>query len=204
MGRLSYRLAALAFLACAGHTLPSIAQSADCTSAKCHAGLTQKRVVHGAVPMGCPTCHGKLDARSVPHKSIGASPKGLSAEGPALCAACHEGKLFRGKFVHGPVAAGNCGLCHSPHASDHAGLLVKEPAALCLDCHAEVRRRPHVVVGFSGGGHPMGEAKKAVADPLRGGKPFYCVACHEPHRSELPKLGRFERGMASCQKCHKI
>ena len=104
------------------------------------------------------------------------------------------------------VAAGMCTACHDPHASDNVGLLKKDPAALCLDCHADVKNKPHLIVGFSGGGHPLGDAKKPnkVADPLRSGKLFYCVACHEPHRSDRPRLSRFDKGMQSCQACHKM
>jgi predicted CXXCH cytochrome family protein len=199
----------LAHIACAlvlalTFALPAHAQEVDCS--KCHADLVQKKVVHAAVQMGCKTCHDQLDAGAVPHKSKGKFAKGLSAEPPALCTNCHESKMFQGKVIHGPVAAGMCVACHNPHASDNVGLLTKEPAALCLDCHSDVKKRPHLVVGFSGGGHPMGDAKKAkeVADPLRPGKPFYCAACHEPHRSDLPRLARFGKGTSSCQKCHNI
>ena len=154
--------------------------------------------------MGCKTCHDQLDATAVPHRSTGKAPKGLSAEPQALCGSCHEKSQFEGKFVHGAVAAGRCTGCHDPHSSDNVGLLVKPPVALCLDCHADVKKKPHVIVGFSGGGHPLGDATKAkqAADPLRSGKPFYCAACHEPHRSERPQLNRFDKGMGSCQKCH--
>lgn len=154
--------------------------------------------------MGCKTCHAEIDASAMPHKSKGKFAKGLSAEVPAHCGTCHEAKLFQGKVVHGPVAAGLCTGCHNPHATDNAGLLVKAPATLCLDCHVDAKKKPHAIVGFSGGGHPLGDAKKEVADPLRGGKPFYCAACHEPHRSKLPRLTRFDKGMGSCRKCHKM
>jgi len=186
-----------------GSSLPGKAQEVDC--AKCHAYLSESKFVHPALQAGCKACHDQIDASVAPHKSKGAFAKGLSAEAPALCTKCHENKLFQGKVVHGPVAAGKCLECHDPHASDSVGLLTKEPAALCLDCHSDVKKRPHVVVGFSGGGHPLGDAKKpeTVEDPLRPGKPFYCAACHEPHRSELAMLNRFGKGMSTCQKCHK-
>jgi predicted CXXCH cytochrome family protein len=199
---------AIIFLAVFGALLvatarPAYAQAPDCT--QCHADLASKKVVHAAVQMGCPTCHADLDAAQVPHKSKGKFAKGLPAEGPAVCTTCHEAKMFQGKIVHGPVAAGMCTGCHDPHSSDNAGLARKAPAEQCLDCHGDVKKRPHVIIGFSGGGHPLGDGKKVVADPLRGGKPFYCAACHEPHASTLPKLMRFEgKGMASCQKCHKM
>jgi predicted CXXCH cytochrome family protein len=184
--------------------MPASGQEVDCT--QCHADLTKKKVVHAAVQMGCKTCHTDLDVSTVPHMSKGKVAKGLSAEAPALCNNCHESKLFQGKLVHAPVAAGMCTGCHNPHASDYVGLLAKEPAALCLDCHPDVKKTPHVVAGFTSGSHPLGDAKKAkeVADPLRPGKIFYCAACHEPHRSELPRLNRFTKGTSSCQKCHNI
>lgn len=199
----------LARLSCAwmlawAFALPAHAQEVDCT--KCHADVTEKKFVHAALEKGCKTCHAQLDASSKRHKSMGKFEHGLKAEAPALCTGCHEEKLFDGKVVHGPVASGKCLECHDPHASDNVGLLTKEPAALCLDCHADIKKKPHVIVGFSGGGHPLGDVKKdkEVQDPLRPGKPFYCAACHEPHRSELPNLGRFPKGMGTCQKCHKI
>lgn len=204
MGAEQRRLAQLACAWALAFGLPAQAQDPDC--GQCHADLAAKNVVHAAVRTGCKTCHDQLDATSVPHKSKGKAPKGLSAESPALCGSCHEKRLFEGKLVHAPVAAGMCTACHDPHASNNVGLLKKDPAALCLDCHADVTKKPHLIVGFSGGGHPLGDAKKptAATDPLRSGKPFYCVACHEPHRSDRPRLSRFDKGMQSCQACHKM
>lgn len=181
---------------------PAQAQNTDCT--RCHAELAKKKVVHAAMQKGCNICHSELDASTVPHTSRGKFAHGLKAEGPAVCTTCHEPKLFEGKLVHAPVAAGLCTACHNPHSSDNAGLAPKAPAEQCLDCHADVKKRPHMIVGFSGGGHPLGDAKAVAADPLRGGKPFYCAACHEPHKGERPRLMRFDKGMASCQKCHKM
>lgn len=178
------------------------AQEGACLA--CHATLVQKPVVHGALRLGCTTCHANIDAGATPHKSGGETAKGLAAQTPRLCNKCHEAKLFEGRFTHAPVAEGACLGCHFAHASDHAGLLTKEPAALCLDCHPEARKGPHVIAGFSRRGHPLGDEKKDVDDPLRPGKKFYCVACHEPHRSDLPKLNRFPKGMVSCLKCHKV
>jgi predicted CXXCH cytochrome family protein len=196
-------LAASAFMLASTLLAPALAQNPDC--AQCHADLANKKFVHAAVQMGCNTCHSELDASAVPHKSRGKFAKGLKAEGAAVCTTCHEPKMFEGKLVHAPVAAGMCSGCHNPHSSDYVGLAPKAPAEQCFDCHADVKKRPHVIVGFSGGGHPLGDAKKVVADPLRDGKPFYCASCHEPHRSTLPRLMRFEgKGMASCQKCHKM
>ena len=193
---------ACAFLLAGALVAQAFAQTPDCI--QCHADIAKKKVVHAAVQMGCNTCHSELDASAVPHKSNGKFPKGLKAEGAAVCTVCHEPKMFEGKLVHAPVAAGMCTACHNPHSSDNAGLAPKAPAEQCLECHADVKKRPHMIIGFSGGGHPLGDAKKEVADPTRVGKPFYCAACHEPHRGDRARLMRFDKGMASCQKCHKI
>jgi predicted CXXCH cytochrome family protein len=82
--------------------------------------------------------------------------------------------------------------------------LKAEPATLCLDCHPDIKKGPHVIAGFTRSGHPLGNDKKEAQDPLRPGKKFYCASCHEPHRSELPKLNRFGKGMVACQQCHKM
>lgn len=197
--KLLAQVACLSVLALA-YALPARAQDTPCLT--CHAELAQKKVVHAAIQMGCASCHADIDASAIPHKLKGKIAKGLSAAPPELCANCHDKSLFQGKLVHVPVAAGMCLGCHSPHASDHPSLLKTEPATLCLECHPDITKRTHA--GFSRGEHPLGNDKKEVPDPLRPGKKFYCAACHEPHRSQLPKLNRFAKGMASCQLCHKM
>ncbi|NKE66837.1 hypothetical protein RAMLITH_13470 [Ramlibacter sp. RBP-2] len=198
---------ALLFALALAHALPAQAQSKgndDKACLDCHAPLVQKKVVHAAAHMSCASCHAELDASSVPHRSKGKRLHGLSAEGPILCANCHDKQLFEGKVVHGPVAAGMCLGCHDPHASENIGLLTKRGATLCLDCHPEVQKGPHLIAGFTRSGHPLGNDPKQVLDPLRPGKAFYCAGCHEPHRSRRPKLTRFDSGTASCQNCHKM
>lgn len=196
---LSVRATVLA-LCCA---LPAHAQDKPCTD--CHSEYAKKKVVHAALEMGCKRCHTDLDASTTPHTSKGRLPVGPGADQVAMCTQCHEREGFEGKFVHAPVATGNCLVCHDPHASDHQGLLKKDPPALCLSCHPEIGQGPHVVAGFSRSGHPLGEPYKGntTEDPMRPGRRFYCASCHEPHRSEWPKLSRFGIGMAPCLKCHK-
>lgn len=179
------------------------AQDKDKTCLECHAAVMQKKVVHAAVYMGCSSCHTEVAVYTVPHKSRSRTAKQRSAENAAMCASCHDKKLFEGKVVHAPIAAGECTDCHDPHASDNQGLLKKEPATLCLDCHPDIKKGPHVVAGFSRAGHPLGDEKKGAKDPLRTGKAFYCGSCHEPHSSERPKLNRFGLGMVACQNCHQ-
>jgi predicted CXXCH cytochrome family protein len=187
----------------AAFAAPALADSAEC--AKCHAPLFEKKMVHRPARKACDSCHVAMDAAS-PHQVRGKVAKGLAMEPGAQCLTCHEDELGTAKVVHAPVASGNCLSCHDPHAADHAGLLKREPAAICLTCHTDVQKKPHVIVGLSGGGHPLGDAAKSkeTADPLRPGKKFSCVSCHEPHRSDLPMLTRLPKGMSSCQKCHKM
>lgn len=183
------------------------AQGKPC--AECHAAIVQKAVAH----KDCAGCHAGLDASVTPHKSPGKSAKDLAAEGPGMCLKCHDAKLFRGKVAHAPVEAGMCLVCHNSHSSDYQGLLRLDKAFLCLDCHPDVAKGPHVIAGFSRSGHPLGDVPlgkdaggnpKPAEDPLRPGKTFYCAACHEPHRSEHARLMRFPgKGMAICQTCHK-
>lgn len=190
---------AVAVFAAAGIWLPAAAQEAECL--KCHAKLMNEKIVHAPLHKGCRTCHAGLDASSVPHK-------GPQADAQPQCARCHAPQDFRGKFTHAPVAADKCTLCHAPHSSAHAGLLVQPGPSLCLSCHADVAKRPHLLAGFGGKGHPLGIEKRAqaVEDPLRPTRPFGCTSCHEPHRSDVPALSRFESrsAMGTCQKCHKI
>lgn len=192
-------LAIALFVSAAIRWSPALAQDADCR--KCHADATREKVVHAPLHKGCRTCHEGLDAAAVPHK-------GPKVDVPALCARCHAARDFRGKFTHAPVAADKCTLCHAPHSSAYAGLLVQSAAALCLSCHAEVAKRPHLIAGFSTQGHPLGHEKRAqpAMDPLRPGQPFSCTSCHEPHRSEFARLVRFEsRSMTdTCQRCHRL
>ena len=179
----------------------------------CHEQLTKGKSVHAAVQMGCPTCHPAIDAKDIPHKVTNKISKGLSAEVPDLCFTCHSKAEFSKKNTHMPVAGGMCLSCHRPHASDHPYLLVKGIYDVCLDCHAEVKKQPHVVAGLPGKGHPLGRTikdaktgeQKALMDPLRPDKPFYCASCHNPHASDNRRLLRFESASAFdiCSHCHK-
>ena len=178
----------------------SAAASSNQTCVECHAELVKKVVVH----KDCSGCHTNIKNRDAPHSPTGQSAKELAATGVAMCTTCHKPAMFQGKVVHSPIEDGDCMLCHSPHDSPYQGLLKVAPATLCLDCHAEVKKGPHVIAGFSRSGHPLGDDAKSAVDPLRPGKQFYCVSCHEPHRSERPKLNRFPVGMETCLKCHKM
>ncbi len=60
---------------------------------------------------------------------------GMNMEIPGLCFNCHEDTRQLQPYVHGPVAVGECLLCHDPHRSSHKKLLKKPIPVLCLECH---------------------------------------------------------------------
>ncbi len=70
-------------------------------------------------PHGTESSHGMINAENVNQ----------------LCYQCHADK--RGPFVfeHPPVEE-NCAICHTPHGSRHAKLLVEKAPNLCQDCHS--------------------------------------------------------------------
>lgn len=195
--------AAVLALVAAAIALPAAAQDASCRG--CHARLLRKHVVHAAMQMGCATCHEETAGlNAMPHKRTGR--KGLAVQPPALCARCHADAPFSGRYVHAPAGGGQCLLCHDPHSSDQHGLLRKPPSLLCVECHGDMDGA-HVLAGTSKG-HPMGlpETRRTmpvVDDPLRAGRPFSCVSCHEPHRADTPKLTRFADASEACGKCHR-
>lgn len=103
-----------------------------------------------------------------------------------LCVTCHaEQAGLNKKFVHGPVAGGNCILCHQAHSSWHRALLNQPPEETCSACHGEVfqslRARRHVHA-------PMLEDR--------------CTDCHDPHAADAPRqLGSDIAGL--CTSCHE-
>lgn len=64
-----------------------------------------------------------------------------------LCVRCHEAfleDLEQRSFLHGPVAVGQCTMCHHPHESPYLKLLQRPQPKLCQTCHgvAEMRLNP--------------------------------------------------------------
>jgi predicted CXXCH cytochrome family protein len=176
--------------------LPAWAGEIDCL--QCHKELTEGKVVHPAVLMGCGSCHTRLDASVVPHKFKG--KLGLSAKPPALCFQCHDKGAFTKKFIHAPVKAGMCLFCHTPHSGPYDSLLKANGNAPCLQCHAELSYEPYLP--FPHPDHPL----SGGPDPVRKGKPFGCISCHVPHSSDWGKLFRYKatdfEGL--CKNCHHL
>jgi predicted CXXCH cytochrome family protein len=142
------------------------AQEMDC--AMCHPDKAEGAAVHPAVLMGCTACHTGVDAAEIPHTFSGEAPRGLMAEPPALCFACHDQSKFSGaNTVHMPVQAGMCTGCHNPHVSSFPKMLLAEN--ICFNCHDKTQY----------------DSKANVHPPVMGGM---CTSCHQPHQSDQSKL----------------
>jgi len=90
-------------LVLAGALLGADARADDgCLSAACHAPLVEGKQLHAAAE-SCESCH---EVVAAPHPQPGQRTFKLSAEPPALCAACHELPAVR--HAHAPVEAGLC------------------------------------------------------------------------------------------------
>lgn len=79
-----------------------------------------------------------------------------------LCFNCHSVDLSK-KYVHGPVAAGGCTVCHNPHGSGKRFLLVSDPRDFCLYCH---------------------DKAAVFAREVHEGVSEQCTACHDAHSSD--------------------
>lgn len=156
----------------------------------------KERIVHSPVAGGmCTGCHN-------PHQSE--FGKILISDQPDLCYSCHDSKDFTKKNVHAAVYGG-CTSCHSPHASENNALLLKPTInGLCLECHPQIAKDMHIMISPRGGsrGHPM----EGSVDPVRKGRRFSCISCHEPHSSDWVKLLRYkaDSGYGVCMHCHKV
>lgn len=78
-----------------------------------------------------------------------------------LCFQCHTLDI-RKKYIHGPLESGGCTVCHQPHGSSYAFLLVAEPKEFCLYCHAK---------------------EDVARNPVHGDLDVQCTICHDAHGS---------------------
>jgi len=84
---------------------------------------------------------GKQEAAADSLAKAGIVPGKMIASPAELCVGCHASKkperaYQAGLWVHGPVSAGYCTVCHAPHASPEQYMLLKKPDELCVECHA--------------------------------------------------------------------
>lgn len=98
---------------------------------------------------------------------------------------CHA-KINQHKFVHGPIAAGECTACHGgvPKHKERPKRYkfgkIKDIPKICFSCHEEFK------------------PKKFTHDPVKEGE---CTACHASHGSQY-KFQLLKQGGALCFECH--
>ncbi len=97
----------------------------------------------------CAMCHDK--------GALGKSDKSQTT----TCYQCHDNFSDNFAYVHGPVAAGYCTMCHNPHMADNKEFLIRKGRDLCILCHDnnQITRM---------------EAHQDIADAN-------CTECHDPH-----------------------
>lgn len=121
------------------------------TSAPAVAAVEAPLIYHAPFkdPKKCKFCHD-------PGKSFGTPDADT-------CRQCHKRHYDQqwDDWTHGPVALGQCSLCHVAHSSRYAGLLTAPMPDLCLGCHDPKRtmERPYHAT--------------AAVQP--------CTTCHDPH-----------------------
>lgn len=109
----------------------------------------------------------------------------LAQDESCVTAKCHADIAIK-EFVHGPVGANICNICHNlVEGKKHKFEFAAEKEELCFGCHEESRDMM---------------LKNNLHTPVANGN---CVGCHDPHQSDF----RFTlKGNASdlCYECHKI
>lgn len=108
------------------------------------------------------------------------SPGRVAYAAPDSCVTdkCHNG-MGKAKFVHGPVAVGNCTVCHKSEGR-HKFSPIKSAGEFCYKCHDKV------------------DTRNTVHKPVKDGK---CTKCHDPHQSPYKYQLRAER-TDLCFLCH--
>ncbi len=110
---------------------------------------------------------------------------GPPSKDSCITSECHT-TLDKDRFVHGPVAAGECTVCHgkSPGHGDKPAKYrfakIKDAAGTCYKCHEKFK------------------PKKFTHTPVADGE---CTACHSPHGSPN-KFQLRGKGGALCFECH--
>jgi predicted CXXCH cytochrome family protein len=159
--------------------------------------LSEYKFTHGpSAVWSCLMCH---DGKSRNPKLAVIKPDEKS------CSGCHDTSWDNKRYRHAPTAAGACTTCHNPHAMDRQYFLRLDTGDLCVSCHEEILRKPHVIAGFSGNtGHPL----KRSPNPFDRTKDFNCASCHNPHASKSPVfVDAFDESKSIkqfCITCHKF
>ena len=73
----------------------------------------------------CASCHGANTGKFEDFQKVESN----------VCGKCHAQVATQFPVMHGPVAVGECNLCHAPHESTVKHLLKEESPAVCTQCH---------------------------------------------------------------------
>ncbi len=165
----------------------------------CHLDQDTEKYVHKPLESGeCNACH---DPHASPNRYL--LPTATIAD---LCRQCHDAAAapqtvgsgetvtrtpsslhipWDAKYLHGPVAVGECSICHRSHGSDYPKLLTTATTnELCFSCH-EVTHEELTKFQY-------------VHEPVKEN----CTQCHNPHGAEnaglLPKPTQ-----EMCFDCHE-
>lgn len=100
---------------------------------------------------------------------------------------CHP-KMGKDAYVHGPVAAGQCAICHQQSNANHPSggkndfkLAENGGKELCFSCHERSDQNP------------------VVHKPVQKGD---CTACHDPHGSSAELMLKKATTAELCYSCH--
>ncbi|MDH3392362.1 MAG: hypothetical protein OEL66_00010 [Desulfobulbaceae bacterium] len=109
----------------------------------------------------------------------------LPARANCTTGKCHSDK-GNAPHVHGPIGAGFCISCHSPHGSFKPMQMERSGPELCLVCHQQKEEELKMDV---------------VHPPVEDG----CVDCHDPHQSKMRFQLRGDGKSVSslCFNCHE-
>jgi predicted CXXCH cytochrome family protein len=107
-------------------------------------------------------------------------PQDLSKYPSCSTSDCHP-DMAKGRYVHGPVAVLQCTVCHQQSNPSRHQFLADHAATTCSSCH-ELNLRD------------------LVHQPVLDGN---CLACHDPHHSEVPFLLKTSSEAQACGQCHE-
>ena len=169
----------------------------------CHETEPEKDVMHDPFSADCSVCHD-------PH---GAENRYFVKGGPGAegCNVCHTDVREGLDHIHGPVALGECLACHTPHQSDHEGLLIEARSDLCLGCHVDVEENLQAAVSVH---EPVQEKCEGCHEAHGGTTEYFLPAtgqdlCRDCHGDFLQKVNEYEythqpmvEGQ-TCQNCHE-
>ncbi len=141
-------------------------------------GMKRFYVHRNPVVLDCKECH-KLRRGKYDFKRI------VPARVNCTTGKCHN-DMGKAAHVHGPVGAGVCISCHSPHGSYQPLAMERTGQELCLVCHQAKREE------FD---------DSVVHAPVQEG----CIECHNPHESPMRFQLRGDGASVSslCFNCHE-